>query len=143
GPDGSRSNYIGIDSLAYVPVAAVQTPGERTFRMVPASTEGNGADQLAGANPPGSSADAARGDDESYSPVVVDIGIASDPNSRAVCGLLGDVNFDGRINGNDIQPFIDCEMGGAGPCACNCADLDGGGVSVSDVPLFVAVLLGS
>lgn len=58
-----------------------------------------------------------------------------------VCTLLGDLNLDGRIDGEDIQFFVNCLLAGSGACAC--ADLDGGGLSASDVPVFVTALLGT
>ena len=50
------------------------------------------------------------------------------------------MNGDGHRDGGDIQLFIDCVLAGTG--SCDCADMDGGGVDVSDVAAFVTTLLG-
>lgn len=62
------------------------------------------------------------------------------PAAANVCTLPGDMNADGHVDGQDIQRFVNCLLTGAGPCTC--ADFNGGGVGASDVPAFVAALLG-
>jgi hypothetical protein len=62
------------------------------------------------------------------------------PGAVDDCSSLGDMNGDGPRDGADIQAFVNCVLTGNGPCAC--ADMDGGGVHVSDVAAFVAALLG-
>lgn len=57
----------------------------------------------------------------------------------ATCTLLGDMNHDGRVDGEDIQLFVTCVMGAGG--SCGCADFDGGGVGTSDIAAFVTALL--
>ena len=56
----------------------------------------------------------------------------------------GDVNFDGTVDGRDIQSFVDCLLNGATAQGdCFCADADGlNGLSVADVGAMVARLLG-
>jgi hypothetical protein len=58
-----------------------------------------------------------------------------------VCPMLGDINGDGVIDGQDVQLFVNCLLGSSGT-NCGCADFNGDGVSTTDVPLFVAALLG-
>jgi hypothetical protein len=58
-----------------------------------------------------------------------------------VCPMLGDINGDGVIDGQDVQLFVNCLLGSNGT-NCGCADFNGGGVSSNDVPLFVAAVLG-
>ena len=61
--------------------------------------------------------------------------------------LKGDVNGDGKVNGLDIQCFIECFLGlplSDPNCDCARADMDGDGVVVNDtddVTLFVEALL--
>jgi len=74
-----------------------------------------------------------------YSMVVVANGIASDPVTFAICAASGDMNFDGLVNGLDIQPFVNCLLSGG---CYGCADFNGGGAEETDVPAFVAALLG-
>lgn len=57
-----------------------------------------------------------------------------------VCTLLGDLNLDGEVDGDDVQLFINCLFSVDGS-NCPCADFDGGGVSAGDVSLFVAALM--
>ena len=59
-----------------------------------------------------------------------------------LCAEPGDMNLDGSVDGDDIQPFIDCLFGGGG-ANCPCADLNGNGIDSSDVTAFVALLLES
>lgn len=60
--------------------------------------------------------------------------------AASVCGCPGDMNNDGNRNGGDIQEFVDCVLSVPGDCAC--ANVDGaGGVTIADVPVFVAALL--
>jgi len=56
----------------------------------------------------------------------------------------GDVNFDGMIDGRDIQAFVDCLLTGAtGQGDCFCADADGlNGLSMADVFALIGRLLG-
>jgi hypothetical protein len=61
------------------------------------------------------------------------------------CTCLADLNFDGRINGADIQAFVDC-LPTPQPtplvCPCICADLDGNGfVETADIPSFISMLV--
>lgn len=57
------------------------------------------------------------------------------------CALIGDMNVSGAVEGDDIQGFVDCTIGG-GP-GCTCADVNTSGVADSaDVPPFVDLLLG-
>jgi len=62
--------------------------------------------------------------------------------ATGVCTQPGDINVDGEIDGDDMQLFVDCLFGTNG-ANCICADLDGGGVSSSDVAFFVSALLGT
>ncbi|HUN82040.1 MAG TPA: kelch repeat-containing protein [Phycisphaerae bacterium] len=73
-----------------------------------------------------------------YSMVVVANGIASDPVTFNNCVVAGDINFDGVLNGLDIQPFVNCLLSGA---CYGCGDFTGGGLSEGDVSAFVAALL--
>ncbi|MBX3396688.1 MAG: hypothetical protein KF841_15115, partial [Phycisphaerae bacterium] len=60
------------------------------------------------------------------------------------CIRMGDMNYDGLVDGADIQPFVDCALDGDGgaECGCACGDFVGrDGVEVNDVPSFVACLL--
>ena len=57
------------------------------------------------------------------------------------CDLLGDLNDDTLVDGQDIQGFVDCVLGGGSNCEC--ADYDGlNGADLEDVGPFVADLLG-
>lgn len=61
-------------------------------------------------------------------------------NATPACSR-GDMNCDGRIDGTDVQTFVETLWGGAA-CTPNGGDLDGDGiVSPADVPGFVACLL--
>jgi len=56
----------------------------------------------------------------------------------------GDVNSDGRVNGLDIQCFVDCILNGSAmpPCNCACADFNGSvPPGMDDVQPFVQELL--
>ena len=56
-----------------------------------------------------------------------------------VCYCPGDVNGDGKRNGDDVAKFIGCLISGG---SCPCADVDGtNGVALGDVTAFVADLL--
>ncbi len=56
------------------------------------------------------------------------------------CWCMSDVNNDGVRDGEDIQDFVDCLVGGGYNCAC--ADLVTDGVlDMADVSAFVAGLL--
>jgi len=57
--------------------------------------------------------------------------------------IRGDVNLDGLVNGEDIQPFTDCVLAGdaSGPCQMADMNLDTV-VDIDDIPCFVLVLLG-
>ena len=57
------------------------------------------------------------------------------------CTLPGDMNLDGAVDGEDVQRFVNCLLTAAGS-NCGCADFNGGGLSPTDVPPFVTVLLG-
>jgi len=63
------------------------------------------------------------------------------PAAANVCTLPGDMNQDGRVNGADIQLFVNCLIAGTG--SCGCADLDGGGLGINDVAAMVTKLLGT
>jgi len=57
---------------------------------------------------------------------------------------IGDTNRDRKVNGLDIQPFVNCLLGAPTENdACDCGDttLDGE-LTLADVPCFVSVLLG-
>ena len=56
------------------------------------------------------------------------------------CTCIADVNADDRIDGGDIQRFIDCALSDSGDCAC--ADLDRSGtIAPADFEAFVDTLL--
>jgi len=68
--------------------------------------------------------------------------VAPDTGAVTCGGDLGDVNTDALINGNDVSNFVDCLTTGSttgGNCAC--ADMNGGGVDLSDLSVFVGELL--
>ncbi len=61
------------------------------------------------------------------------------PSSQSTCACPGDMNGDAAVDGLDIRDFTDCMIEGG---SCQCADVDlVGGVSLDDVPAFVATLL--
>ncbi len=65
------------------------------------------------------------------------VGATSTP---AACTCPGDVMPDSFVDGDDIQAFVDCAIGG-GNCAC--ADMNGDSVvDMTDVTLFVDRLFG-
>ncbi|HPF41683.1 MAG TPA: proprotein convertase P-domain-containing protein [Phycisphaerae bacterium] len=69
-------------------------------------------------------------------------GIGQSACDTTGCQCPGDVNGDGTLDGDDIQPFMACLMSGSG--SCDCADVNGSGsVTTADVPLFVNALLNS
>ena len=55
----------------------------------------------------------------------------------------GDLNGDGKLDGQDIAHFVNCVLHGASPCAdCACGDMDNSGATdLGDVSLFAAALL--
>ncbi len=56
------------------------------------------------------------------------------------CWCLADLNNDGLRDGDDIQAFVDCMIGGGSNCAC--ADIETNGeLNMSDVTMFVSGLL--
>ncbi|HKQ49075.1 MAG TPA: hypothetical protein VJZ71_13475 [Phycisphaerae bacterium] len=56
------------------------------------------------------------------------------------CTCLADVNADEKIDGGDIQRFLDCALADSGDC--DCADLDRSGqIAPADVAVFVDTLL--
>lgn len=56
------------------------------------------------------------------------------------CSCFADLNADEKIDGGDIQRFLDCALADAGDCAC--ADLDRSGqIAPADVAMFVDTLL--
>ena len=56
------------------------------------------------------------------------------------CSCFADVNADDKIDGRDVQQFLDCALADAGDCAC--ADLDRSGeIAPADVETFVELLL--
>src|SRR5262249_3569137 len=71
------------------------------------------------------------------------------------CTCRGDLDSNGKVNGIDIQLFVDCYLTGCAPpgcvpptpgtpltCPCLCADMNAdGAVTAADIPLFVARLL--
>jgi len=64
-------------------------------------------------------------------------------NQTAGCGIPGDVNQDGLVDGGDIGSFVECLLtGGSAGGNCFCGDLDGvGGVDTVDIGVFVSLLL--
>lgn len=75
--------------------------------------------------------------------VVVTNGCGSAMSNPAALGIsgFGDFDGDGLINGDDLQPFVNCLIVGGG-ANCACADVDGDGVASStDVPPLIAALL--
>jgi hypothetical protein len=62
-----------------------------------------------------------------------------------ICTCPGDMNGDNRINGDDLQDFVDCLLAALPPpvpCPCLCADLTGeGAVTVADIGPFVSLLV--
>ena len=57
-----------------------------------------------------------------------------------VCSCAGDLVPDQKVNGNDIEAFVRCLLGGPGPC--DCGDFNNsGGVTVADIGPFVSRLL--
>lgn len=62
------------------------------------------------------------------------------PAVAPFCTCMADVNNDDRIDGADIQRFLDCALADDGECEC--ADLDrSGGVAPADLSFFVEALL--
>ena len=58
------------------------------------------------------------------------------------CMEAGDLTGDGRLNGADIQQFVQCILGGSGDC--DCADIDENGkIDTQDIGLFVSCVLGN
>lgn len=56
------------------------------------------------------------------------------------CTCLADVNADERIDGADIQQFVDCAISDGGDCPC--ADINrSGGIDPADLADFVDTLL--
>ncbi len=56
------------------------------------------------------------------------------------CWCLADLNNDGWRNGEDIQTFVDCVLGGGPGCACADLEIDGR-LNMADVTAFVSDLL--
>lgn len=58
------------------------------------------------------------------------------------CICPGDINGDGIIDGLDIPGFVRCLLGMSLPGDnCGCADIDGNGLDMNDISLFVATIL--
>ena len=57
----------------------------------------------------------------------------------SVCICPGDMNGDGLKNGRDVQQFVQCVVSPMDPCGC--ADMDGAGVTATDVQPFINGLL--
>ena len=59
------------------------------------------------------------------------------------CTCLGVMDGNNVLNGLDIQDFVDCLVGAAGPGVnCVCADMDSSGtLNLADVGLFISALL--
>jgi hypothetical protein len=56
------------------------------------------------------------------------------------CPLMGDLNADGKVDGVDIQIFVNCILGGG--TNCRCGDfVPNGVVDLADVAGFVSALL--
>jgi len=61
-------------------------------------------------------------------------------SSTSLCNCPGDLTGDSKVDGDDVQGFVNCLLGGA--TGCDCADLNNnGGVDTGDVAAFVTVLL--
>lgn len=60
-----------------------------------------------------------------------------------LCTCVGDMDGNNVLNGADIQDFVDCLVGTAGPGVnCVCADMDSSGtLNLADVSLFITALL--
>ncbi len=71
---------------------------------------------------------------------IVDMGAYEYRYNCEVC-VLGDVNVDGKVDGDDVQPFVACLLGGSG-CGCACGDVRGrNGVGIEDIACFVSLVL--
>lgn len=65
------------------------------------------------------------------------------PAAGNACTLIGDVNLDGAVDGDDVQLFTNCVIG-IGGSNCGCADFDNNGSATpADVDQFVAAVLGA
>ncbi len=64
---------------------------------------------------------------------------ASFNTGEATCSCTGDVSGDNQIDGGDVQGFVNCLIGTGGDCSC--ADINGGGLDITDVADFVNNLL--
>ncbi|QDV90582.1 hypothetical protein RAS2_16620 [Phycisphaerae bacterium RAS2] len=79
-------------------------------------------------------------------PNIADTGVGTHTftDMGAFENCIGDANGDQKVNGLDIQPFVNCLLDNpAESDVCDCADstLDGE-LTLDDVPCFVSVLLG-
>ena len=63
--------------------------------------------------------------------------------TAAPCACMGDLDEDNDVDGDDIQPFVDCLLTGTTPAGnCACGDFSGNGsVGMEDVADFVNELL--
>ena len=60
------------------------------------------------------------------------------PDAPIPCGCRGDINGDGTVDGLDIAGFARCLLGNPIPGDnCTCADIDGDGMNMDDISLFV------
>lgn len=58
---------------------------------------------------------------------------------EVACACSSDMDADTQRTGKDVQLFVECMLGGGSNCAC--ADVNGGGLDVSDINAFVAEIL--
>jgi len=56
--------------------------------------------------------------------------------------ILGDINSDGKLNGLDVQAFVNCEMGRGTNCGCADMNIDGM-VDEKDIVIFVSAVIGN
>lgn len=70
-----------------------------------------------------------------------DVNQNGEPDACECLGCRGDLTFDQKLDGRDVQPFMNCFVGGP-VISCNCADMDADGdLDKDDIQLFVHALL--